>query len=108
MLKIAVVGDVGIDYYENLDLQKPGGIAFNFAYNLTQCGIKKVALVSVLGSDENSDELLKLIEHINIDSTHIQKFAGSPPKQNISLKNGERKFTGYSPGVLKKWKLRKE
>ncbi len=107
-MKIAVVGDVGVDYYENPDLLKPGGIAFNFAYNLKKSGIKDVFLVSTLGNDAYANKLLPVLKKLKVDTSYLQKINGQTPKQNIFLKNGERKFTGYNPGILKKWKLRKE
>ncbi|MDP3917834.1 MAG: PfkB family carbohydrate kinase [Candidatus Woesebacteria bacterium] len=107
-MKIAVVGDIGIDYYENLNLLKPGGIAFNFAYNLKKSGVKNVSLVSVLGNDEYTKKLLAVLKKTKINSNNIQKISGNSPKQNIFLKKGERKFTGYAPEVLKNWKLRKK
>jgi len=107
-MKIACVGDVGIDYYKNLGLLKPGGIAFNFAYNLRGLGIKSVSLISVLGNDRFSKKLFNLLKSIEINASHVQKLSGNSPKQNIFLGKGERKFTGYEAGVLKKWKLRKK
>lgn len=107
-MNVAVVGDVGIDYYQNLEIIKPGGIAFNFAYNLKKSGVKDVSLVSILGKENYSKKLLKLLKEVKIGSENIQIVNGNPPKQNILLKKGERKFNGYDAGVLKKWKLRKK
>ena len=107
-MKIAVVGDVGVDYYKNLDLVKPGGIAFNFAYGLISSGQKSVSLVSAIGNDRYSKELLVLIKKLKIKIDHMQKLVGNTPKQDIILLNGERKFIGYDPGILKKWKLKDE
>jgi sugar/nucleoside kinase (ribokinase family) len=106
-MKLAVVGDFGVDFYQNLNLLKPGGIAFNFAYNLKKSGAEKVSLVSILGKDAYSKKLLSVLKETKIDGKNIQLISGAPPKQNIFLKNGERKFTGYEAGVLKRWKLRK-
>jgi len=106
-MKIAVVGDIGIDYYENLNLLKPGGIAFNFAFNLIKSGKDKVSLISILGKDKFSFKLLSVSKKVGLDISHVQQIRGDAPKQNIFLDKGERKFTGYDPGVLKKWKFRK-
>ncbi len=106
-MSIAVVGDVGVDYYKNLNLIKPGGIAFNFAYGLISNGQKSVSLISAIGTDEYSKKILKLIKKLKIKSSHIQILKGTTPQQNILLKNGERKFVGYQAGILKKWKLMK-
>lgn len=107
-MKITCVGDIGVDYYENLDLYKPGGIAFNFASNLKQVGGNSVSLIGALGSDEYSKKLTKVLKSSKIDISQLQKISGETPKQNISLINGERKFTLYNSGILKKWKLRKK
>lgn len=107
-MKIAVVGDIGVDYYQNLDVLKPGGISFNVAYHLNDLGAGDVSLVSVLGNDSDSQKLFVVLKKLGINQSHVQKKVGLPPKQNILLKNGERKFIGYEPGVLKKWKLRKK
>lgn len=108
-MKIACVGDVGVDYYENLKLLKPGGIAFNFACNLVKSSKKnKVSIVALLGDDIFTQKLLQIIKELKINFSHIKIMHGNSPKQNIFLKeNGERKFTGYNPGVLTKWKLQK-
>lgn len=106
-MKIAVVGDIGIDYYENPNLLKPGGIAFNFAYNVKMSGVKNVSLVGVLGSDKYSQKLLSLAKKMRFNTSNVQTIKGDCPKQNIYLgKGGERKFTGYNAGVLVKWKPR--
>lgn len=106
-MKIAVIGDIGVDYYENLNILRPGGIAFNFAYSLVKSDKNiKVSIIAPRGSDTNSKKLLKIIKNLKINYSHIKEIKGTIPKQNIFLeKNGERKFTGYDAGVLKKWKL---
>ena len=106
-MKIAVIGDLGIDYYENLNILKPGGIAFNFAFNLIKSGKDKVSLISILGKDKFSTKLMSVSKKVGLDTSHVQQIKGDAPKQNIFLDKGERKFTGYDPGVLKKWKFRK-
>lgn len=105
-MKVAVVGDIGIDLYKNLKIIKPGGIAFNFAYNLKQNKKDKISLVSILGNDIYSKKLKILTKKLKLNSDYVQTIQGFAPLQNIFLKNGERKFIGYSSGVLKKWKLR--
>lgn len=106
-MKIAVVGDFGIDYYENLNLYKPGGIAFNVVYNLKTLGVKSISLVSILGRDKYLEKLLKVAKKAKIDTSHVQLSSGESPLQKIFLEKGERKFTGYVAGVLKKWELNK-
>lgn len=107
-MKTSVLGDIGVDYYENLKILKPGGIAFNFAFHLKKSGVEHVTLMSIIGKDIYAKKLINVLKKTKIDTSWIQKASGDTPMQNISLANGERKFTGYNPGVLKKWKLRKK
>lgn len=106
-MKVAVVGDVGIDFYKNLNIFKPGGIALNFAYNLNRTS-NTVSLISVLGTDKFSSILMGLLLSLKIKLNHVQTLRGSVPQQFIVLKKGERKFVGYKPGVLRKWRLTKK
>lgn len=105
-MKIAVVGDYGIDRYENLGMEKPGGIAFNFAYNLLKANT--VSLISVVGSDRAGTQLKKIAKETGLNTSHLKTINGKTPIQLITLNKGERKFFGYFEGVLKKWKLRKQ
>ncbi len=106
-MKIISVGDIGIDEYVNLDIKKPGGIAFNFAINVIKNNVD-CSLLSVIGKDQEGKQLKNLLRSLNIDISHLQKVNGKTAKQNIALKeNGERKFVGYNAGVLSKWSLNK-
>ncbi len=106
-MKIISVGDIGIDEYVNLDIKKPGGIAFNFAINVIKNNVD-CSLLSVIGKDQEGKQLKNLLRSLNIDISHLQKVNGKTAKQNIALKeNGERKFVGYNAGVLAKWSLNK-
>lgn len=103
--KIVAVGDIGIDYYINKNLKKPGGVAFNFAMQAISPGIK-VSLVSALGSDTSGKKLKNFLKKCYVNTTHIRNMQGKTAKQKIVLEsNGEKKFAGYNPGVLKHWKL---
>ena len=104
-MKFIAIGDTGIDYYSNRNIIKPGGIAFNIAVNILSQG-ENVSLITTIGNDILGKRLGKLLKTLTINSSHIKFLKGKTPKQNIFIKNnGERKFIGYSPGVLKKWKL---
>lgn len=106
-MKIACIGDVGIDDYVNIGVKKPGGISFNFAIN-TQDNDMDCSFISAVGNDVEGNQLKKLLHDSNLDISHIKEINGITAKQNIELKeNGERKFVGYSAGVLNKWNLNK-
>lgn len=104
-MKIAVVGDFGVDNYVNLNLYKPGGIAFNVGYNLAKSSDFQVSLMSVIGDDSFGKKLKAVVDEFNIDASHIEVVNGKSAVQKIELIEGERKFLGYDPGVLKQWEL---
>lgn len=106
-MKIVSVGDIGIDYYENIQIKKPGGIAFNFAVNAVKNNID-CSLVSAIGEDWDGEKIKKLLQTLHFDISHLHQMKGKTAQQKINLKeNGERVFVGYNPGVLSKWYLNK-
>ncbi|MEM4248590.1 MAG: PfkB family carbohydrate kinase [Candidatus Nanoarchaeia archaeon] len=99
-MKIACVGDIGIDYYENLNKELVGGISFNFAANAKELGAD-VSVISAIGNWDK-DKILRVLKNKKIDFSRIKIMQGKSALQKIFLsENGERKFTGYDPGVLK-------
>lgn len=107
-MRVAIVGDVGVDQYVNLGLTKPGGIAFNFAVNVIDAG-ENASLISVIGNDEKGNMLKSLLQSVALYSSQIETIDGETPEQKIILREtGERKFVGYTQGVLKKWRLKQK
>lgn len=107
-MRIASIGDTGIDQYLNLGLRKPGGIAFNFAVHVLDAG-ENASLVSVVGNDKDGEELLSLVEKLKLNTGHFARIVGKTPWQKIILeKTVERKFVGYRQGVLRNWQLSQE
>lgn len=104
-MKLACIGDVGIDDYANLGLRCPGGIALNVAVSARMGGID-VALVSALGDDAGGDVVSRAITPIGFDLTRLRRLPGQTARQCIHLEpGGERRFTGYAAGVLADWRL---
>lgn len=104
-MKIAVVGDIGVDIYVNKNIEKVGGIGFNFAYHVVK-NSAQASLISIVGDDNSGYKLLSLLKKTTIDHSHVSTTKGTTPIQKILLKdNGDRKFVGYTAGVLQKWKL---
>jgi fructoselysine 6-kinase len=104
-MRLACVGDVGVDNYMNLNLIKPGGIAFNVAVNASACGLD-VSVVSAIGNDPAGDALVSLIPELGFDSRYIRRFEGVTARQDIFVEpDGERRFVGYDKGVLTLWRL---
>ena len=105
MKKIVVIGDVGVDHYVRQNIIKPGGIAFNFAYNLSILGEKNISVISAVGNDLNGEKMIKIIKNLGIKPSYIKVKKGITPIQKIELEDGERKFVGYNSGVLSDWGL---
>ncbi len=104
-MRLACVGDVGVDNYTNLGLRKPGGIAFNVAISALASGLD-VSLISALGTDPGGDAMRSLIATLPIDSTHLRRYDGTSARQDIFVEpDGERRFVGYDKGVLTQWHL---
>lgn len=104
-MRLACVGDVGVDEYENLGLRRPGGIALNVAVAAHAGGID-VSLVGALGDDSAGDAITLAIAPLGLDTRHLRRLPGPTARQAIRLEaNGERRFTGYHPGALAGWKL---
>lgn len=105
-MKLAIVGDIGIDAYVNKKLQKPGGIGFNVCVHASLGGAN-VSLISALGGNAVAKKLKHLLEALSINMSHVQDLPGETPVQNILLQDsGEREFVGYTAGILKDWKLK--
>lgn len=104
-MRLACVGDVGIDDYANLGLRRPGGIALNVAANGRACGLA-VSLVGAVGDDPDGDALLAALAPLGLDAARLRRLPGTTPRQAIRLEaDGERRFAGYEPGVLRDWRL---
>jgi fructoselysine 6-kinase len=104
-MRLACVGDVGTDNYTNLGLRKPGGIAFNVAYNASVCGLA-VSVVTAIGTDPEGDTLAQLLPTLGVDVSAVRRLAGRTARQDIRVEpDGERRFAGYDKGVLTDWRL---
>lgn len=104
-MRIATVGDVGVDVYENLGLLYPGGIGLNFALSLQELGVEDVFLYHCLGDDRRGDFVAAALEGAGL---HLRgrRRPGACSTQYIDVDaGGNRRFTGYYPNVLDGWRL---
>ncbi len=103
---ICVIGDVGVDRYVDLKIEKPGGCALNFSCHYkTVSPTAHVSLLCVLGTQSNNRSIFDCIEAFNIEE-HIYFLFGETPVQPIRLHvNGEKIFFDYQPSVLKNFRL---
>ena len=97
-VKLACVGDVGIDHYLNLGVVKPGGSTFNVAYHARQSGLD-AALVSAVGDDAFGSHMLRVARTAQLEFlSRLRQRPGTTAAQAIHLgPDGERRFVGYDP-----------
>jgi fructoselysine 6-kinase len=104
-MRLACVGDIGTDNYTNLGLRKPGGIAFNVAFNALACGLD-ASIASAIGTDSEGDALSTLLADLGLDTSAVRRLGGRTARQDIDVeRDGERRFVGYDKGVLTDWHL---
>ena len=107
-MNIVCVGECTRDYYEELGIQRVGGISLNFAVNARRAGVAHVAVVSCVGSDGQGAPTRDKLEREGVDASHLHMRSGATASQVIRLgKHGERFFPerGYDPGVLSAFHL---
>jgi sugar/nucleoside kinase (ribokinase family) len=106
-MTIVCVGDCGIDRYVNLGVDRPGGIALNFAVNARRLfgAGDRIVVVTTLGNDPEGRAVADVFPRFNLDAV-IAWRKGSTPVQSIErLESGERRFAGYAEGVLGGYRL---
>jgi fructoselysine 6-kinase len=107
-VRLATVGDVGIDIYENLGRAFPGGIGLNFAMSANELGAEEVFLYCCLGDDEFGDFVAEALGRSGL-TVRAQRRPGASSTQRLTVHpDGNREFTGYFPNVLADWLLTDE
>jgi fructoselysine 6-kinase len=105
-MNVVCLGDCGIDEYETTGDRLPGGITLNFALQARRAfpPDDAITIVSALGTDLAAaliGNALKM-SGVECDFTTLE---GTTPVQRIALEpDGERRFTGYDPGVLERFR----
>ncbi len=108
-MRIACVGDVGVDRYVNLGISRPGGCSLNVAVHLSRLAPGfDVRLLSAIGDDAAGSSLKAVFSRENL-ALFVDDYLGDTATQSIELqKGGERKFVGYDTGVLNDFVLSDE
>lgn len=100
--RIVCVGDCGIDRYVDRAMSRPGGCTLNLAVNLARLSVPDVVVevVSAVGTDAEGRQVLDVLADERLVS-RVQVMTGTTPVQELTTGSaGERRFVGYSPGVL--------
>ncbi|MCP5381128.1 MAG: hypothetical protein H6912_02045 [Kordiimonadaceae bacterium] len=107
-MKIACVGDCGVDRYLPSNRLLPGGITANFTRQARRCfnPNDEISIISMVGDDDPEARLA--LSAVNIDgiNCYISSHPGMTPVQYIEIgESGEKNFTRYNPGILEYFDL---
>ncbi len=104
-MRLATIGDVGIDVYHNLDRVFVGGIGLNFALSARELGVEEVFVYCYLGDDAFGDFVERSLEGTGL-RVRARRGRGRCSTQHLTVRpGGNREFTGYYPNVLSQWRL---
>jgi sugar/nucleoside kinase (ribokinase family) len=101
--RIAAVGEITEDLYLPDGPALLGGISVNFARTAASLGAE-VTLYAPLGDDPRGDRLAALLSETSL-CLRVKRIAGGSAQQRITLRGGERVFSGFDPGVLPAYRL---
>lgn len=108
-MRLAAIGSNCIDFYTNLDGGKafPGGGPVNMAVYTIRMG-GTASYIGPVGTDEYGSIQKNAMLTKGVDSSHVYTMEGKTAVTQVSLIDGERKFTGYDQGVLADFQLSDE
>ena len=100
MTSVLCIGDIAVDFYVTLSRMHVGGISFNVAWNIRECGAD-AHVCSAIGTDEDGTAVLRALLERNVPRDAIFVRDGRTAQQRILINSeGERIFDGYRAGVL--------
>ncbi len=103
--QFASIGDCCVDIYPQYNKEELGGTAFNVAINAAKAGAK-VNIFSAVGTDSYGDLFQRALEKRDVDIKHLKKIYGKTSGIYVDIdSNGERSFSNWKLGVLKKYLL---
>ncbi len=106
-IRIAAVGDCGVDRYLNLGRDRPGGITLNFAANARRLfpASDTVGVVTALGTDREGGLVRHALERLGLE-TCVAELRGATSIQYINRQpSGEKIFVRYEQGVLGDYRI---
>ncbi|MFT8632756.1 MAG: PfkB family carbohydrate kinase [Liquorilactobacillus ghanensis] len=96
-MKVLGLGDAVVDKYINKYTMYPGGNALNFAVFAKQLG-QQAGFLGVLGSDQAGSYLKKVIDKLQIDSSHARTEEGENGYSEVKIVDNDRIFIGSNKG----------
>lgn len=98
-MRIAMIGDNCIDYYEKLNKWYTTGNVVDTGVNMKKLGLE-VSLISTTGSDENGHLMIAAMKKMGIDISHLKTGDGPTAVTYMDLDGNERIHGDYIEGVL--------
>ena len=99
-MKLAGVGDNVVDRYRDLGTMFPGGQALNVAVYARRFGIES-AYLGAIGDDVAGRHVLSAMRAEHLDLIRLRVIPGPNAFAEVTLRGGNREFTGGSAGVSK-------
>lgn len=110
-MKIACVGDCGIDQYQPSGEILPGGITANFTRQARRSfkPNDQIHIISMMANDGEAAATARTAVDIEGIECHFQHIDGTTPVQYIKIDDhGEKDFFKYDRGLLKNFKLNED
>lgn len=104
---VTILGDLTTDVYVDAKTVKFGGAALNMAMWTKRLGGKPF-IVSAVGNDVYGKEMYTFLKRAQLSTTGIQLKKGATSTIDIFIKNGERHYGVWNPGVLTDFHLGKK
>lgn len=98
-MRVAAIGDNCIDVYPRLSRQYPTGNVVDFAVNMQQLGLP-TSVISVTGSDENGQWMIKTLKGEGLDTSHLYVGDGATAITYMDMNGKDRVHGEYVEGVL--------
>jgi len=106
-MRAAMIGDNCIDYYERLGRWYPTGNVVDTGVNMRKLGIS-VSLISTTGTDENGKLMVRTLDDLGLDLSHLTVKEGATAVTYMDLVDGERIHGEYVEGVLEQMEFSEE
>ena len=107
-MKVAAVGFVCIDFYENLNRLYPTGNGVDFLINLMKYGGVEGLVVSAVGNDPYGELMRSTFIRRGIDVSHLHTESGSTAVIKMNLKGNDRVHGERIRGVMDHFSLTDE
>lgn len=106
-MRVVCAGDCGVDRYVNLGLDRPGGIALNFAANAREefPASDEILVLTALGTDAESRLVRGAMARLGLSGAIVER-SGTTSIQYIDQRpSGEKRFLRYEAGVLGSFRI---